>query len=141
MKNKLVHNIIHHAIGKFLSFIAALWASGLVSAFFEKKSSQNLWGISSEKSVLSGDAYHAIQSTLTVIIGFIVLLFVDYLIETKKHIALWEKTKQMSPVVVAETKRYFLLSISESKKYVTAMNYYMKKLYENRINKNPKSNF
>ena len=140
MKSKLAHNIIHHAVGKFLTFIAALWASGFVSAFFEKKSAQNLWGVGGEKSVISSDTYHAIQSSLSVIIGFIVLLIADYLIETKKHIALWEKLKKIFPVVLAETKRYFILSLSESKKYISAVNSYLKKIYENRMHKKTNSN-
>jgi len=140
MKSKLVHNIIHHAVGKFLGFIAALWASGLVSAFFERKSSKNLWGVSGEKTALSSETYHKIEACLSVIIGFIVLLFVDYLIETKKHIALWEQVKKLSPIVVREGKRYFILSIAESKRYVAATNHYMKKLYGKMTNKTANPN-
>lgn len=108
MKHKLYHHIVHHAIGKFIGFIAALWASGLVSAFFEKKSSRNLWGVDSEKAVLDSDTYKTIESSLSVMIGFIVLLFVDYLVETKKHISLWNYLVRKMPVVRAEVTKYIM---------------------------------
>lgn len=108
MKHKLYHHIVHHAVGKFIGFMTALWASGLVSAFFEKKSSQNLWGVSSEKAVLDSETYKLIESSLSVMIGFSVLLFVDYLVETKKHIVFWNYCKAKMPVVKAEVVKYVM---------------------------------
>lgn len=113
MKHKLYHHIAHHAVGKFIGFIAALWASGLVSAFFERKSSQNLWGVDSEKAVLDSETYKMIESSLSVMIGFIVLLFVDYLVETKKHVALWNYCKGKMPVVRAEIVKYVMKGKNE----------------------------
>lgn len=108
MKHSLIHHAKHHLIGKFIGFMAALWASGLVSAFFEKKSSRNLWGIAGQKAAVSSDTYKAIESSLSVIIGFIALLFVDYLVETKKHILFWNFLKSKAPLLRAEMQAYFI---------------------------------
>lgn len=106
MNKSLIHHAKHHLVGKFISFIAALWASGLVSAFFEKKSSKNLWGISGDKAAISSDTYQAIESSISIIIGFAALLFVDYLIETGKHIVFLNFIKSKAPFVQAEIQKF-----------------------------------
>lgn len=110
MKKKLTKYILSQAVSKFMSFITGMWASGLVSAFFDRKNSENLWGLQGDKKVLNSESYQMVENILAILIGFMVLLLVDYIIETKKHVLVWEKAQKRFPVFVDETKRYISLS-------------------------------
>jgi hypothetical protein len=70
---KILRYLYDEAIGRFLGFVIAMSASGLVSKFFETRSLRNLWGITAKKKVISKDAFENYEWIASVIIGFIVL--------------------------------------------------------------------
>lgn len=122
MKKKIIKHIINQGISRFMGFVMGLWASRLTATFFDKKNAENLWGLTAEKTVLNSENYNMIEMIISVMIGFCVLLIVDFILESKKHIVLLEKIQKHSPIIVYETKRYLILSQT----YVKTMYYKFK---------------
>lgn len=89
-RKKILRYVYDEAIGRFLGFIIAFSASGLVSRFFETRSFKNLWGITAKKKVISKEAFENYEWIASVAIGFIVLeLYNKYLKDSiDKYIAL-----------------------------------------------------
>ena len=95
---KILRYLYDEAIGRFLGFIIAMSASGLVAKFFETRSFKNLWGITARKKVISKETFENYEWIASVIIGFIVLeLYNKYLKESIEKYAsiVFAKTKEL----------------------------------------------
>ncbi|MEO6305350.1 MAG: hypothetical protein ABIP51_19470, partial [Bacteroidia bacterium] len=78
--------LVNQAIGNFIGFVIGLSVTHLFSHYaLERRGLKNLFGITGRKKVIVSDVPEWIQWTLSVIVGFIALEFVNYFIETKKH--------------------------------------------------------
>jgi hypothetical protein len=69
--------------GNFAGFVVGLSATGLVSRFFETRSIRNLWGIASKKTVVSKDAFSALEWIISIVIGFIVFEIMTRVVKEK----------------------------------------------------------
>jgi hypothetical protein len=106
---KILRYFYDEAIGRFLGFIIAMSASGLVSKFFETRSFRNLWGITAKKKVISKESFENYEWIASVVIGFIVLeLYNTYLKESiEKYAAIgFRKTREMINANLIEVPFY-----------------------------------
>jgi hypothetical protein len=59
-------------IGSFTGFLIGIWASSLVSHFFATRSIRNLWGLTSNKTLVSKQEFNALEWMASVLVGYIV---------------------------------------------------------------------
>jgi type III secretory pathway component EscU len=109
MKVKIYRHVINHFVAQLVGFIAALWAADFVSVLFERKNQKNLWGLTGSKPVLSVSTYQTLELVVSVSIGFIVLLLIDYFFE-KKFILVKEISKKTATHVVIKFKEIMTTS-------------------------------
>ena len=76
MKTQQPTNIFRYLtdqfIGSFTGFVIGIWASTLVSHFFATRSINNLWGLTSRKTIVSKQTFGAMEWIASVLIGYIV---------------------------------------------------------------------
>lgn len=58
--------------GSFLGFVIGMWATNVVSWFFETRNIYNLWGFKARKTVISKEAFENIEWLLSIIFGFFI---------------------------------------------------------------------
>jgi hypothetical protein len=66
---KYAYNVL---TGNLLGFIVGMWATGLVSQFFETRSIHNLFGFRAKKTVIDKETFAWLEWSASVIVGFIV---------------------------------------------------------------------
>ena len=59
-------------IGSFTGFLIGIWASSLVAHFFATRSIRNLWGLTSNKTLVSKQEFSALEWMASVLVGYIV---------------------------------------------------------------------
>jgi hypothetical protein len=69
--------------GHFLGFIVGTTATGLVSAFFETRKMSNLWGLTANKTIVSGATFRFLQWFFALAVGFIAFEIVNNLMKEK----------------------------------------------------------
>jgi hypothetical protein len=69
--------------GHFLGFIVGTSAAGFVSTFFETRKISNLWGLTSSKTVVSGDTFRFLEWSCSLVAGFIAFEVVNNLAKEK----------------------------------------------------------
>ncbi|WMJ75186.1 hypothetical protein RCC89_18745 [Cytophagaceae bacterium ABcell3] len=67
----------------FVGFLTGMGVAGLLSSFFETRSIKNLWGLASKKTIVSKTEYEFMETAISFIAGFIVLMLVRYLFRKK----------------------------------------------------------
>lgn len=86
--------VVNQALGNLIGFIIGLSVTHFFSHYvIEKRGVNNLFGLAGRKKVIVNDTPEWLQWTLSVIIGFIALEFVNHFIETKKHHIMWQFLK------------------------------------------------
>ena len=100
MRVKIYYHVFHNFIAEFLAFLAALWAADFVSVLFEKKNQKNLWGLTGNKTVLSSITYHHIESAVSVIVGFLMIMMVNYFFKKKLTVVISFSKKAAQAVFV-----------------------------------------
>ena len=84
MKGKRFLNyFINEVIGRFTGFIIGMWATKVVSIFFEKRGINNLWGLTAKKKVLDKITFENIEWIVSLVIGFIVYEIISRFIKDK----------------------------------------------------------
>jgi hypothetical protein len=74
--------------GNLLGFIVGMWATGLVSQFFETRSLHNLFGFRSKKTLVDKTTFAWLEWSASVIVGFIVFEIVQKVVMEKVN-ELW----------------------------------------------------
>lgn len=96
-KKKIQNFIVNQVLGNFVGFVVGVSATHFFTHHvLEKKGLNNLFGFSKRKTVLVNDIPVWLQWTLSVVVGFIVLEFINYLIKTKRHLFVWNYIKMAS---------------------------------------------
>jgi hypothetical protein len=76
MKTQQATNIFRYFtdqfIGSFSGFVVGIWASSLVSHFFATRRINNLWGLTSTKTIVTKQTFGAMEWIASVFIGYIV---------------------------------------------------------------------
>jgi hypothetical protein len=76
MKKQPSRNIFRYFsdqfIGSFTGFIIGIWATSLVSHFFATRSIKNLWGLTSNKTLVDKQTLNILQWVASVFVGYIV---------------------------------------------------------------------
>ena len=87
--------VINQALGNFVGFIVGMSVTHMFSHYvLEKRSFKNLFGLAGRKKVQVNDIPEWLQWTISAIIGWIALEYVNHLIQTKKHILAWNYIKK-----------------------------------------------
>jgi len=71
-KKRILKYLYDQLTGNFAGFIVGMSATGFVSNFFETRSIKNLWGITSKKTIVDKDTFHAMEWIISIVIGFVV---------------------------------------------------------------------
>lgn len=82
-------------LGNLVGFIVGMWVVTTFShEVLERKSIKNLFGLAGRKKVVVDEIPHWLQSTLSILIGFIVLELINHFFRTKKYLLLWDLIKK-----------------------------------------------
>ncbi len=94
-RKKIQHFIFNQAIGNFIGFVIALSVTRMFSHYVtERRNIHNLFGLAGRKKIVVNDTPEWLQWTLSAVVGFIVLEFVNHLIQTKQHVLAWNYIKK-----------------------------------------------
>jgi hypothetical protein len=69
--------------GTFTGFVVAIWATGIVSHFFETRSIKNLWGLTSRKTIVDKQTFGMLEWLASAIVGYIVFEIVIRVIKNQ----------------------------------------------------------
>jgi Flp pilus assembly pilin Flp len=69
--------------GHFLGFIVGTSATSFVSTFFETRKISNLWGLTSSKTIVSGDTFRFLEWFCALVVGFIAFVVVNNLVKER----------------------------------------------------------
>ncbi|HEY0029942.1 MAG TPA: hypothetical protein VGC65_04235 [Bacteroidia bacterium] len=95
-KKKIKDFVWKQAIGNLIGFIVGMSVTNLFSHYVtERRGLSNLFGLAGRKKVVVNDAPEWVQWSLSVIVGFIALEFVNHLIQNKKHVIVWSYIKKL----------------------------------------------
>ena len=117
--------------GNFIGFLIGVFATGLVSKFFETRSFKNLWGLTAKKTVVDKDTFHALEWIISILIGFIAFeivtkvvkaqleknfptykrIFFRWIVRENVHVKL-----RSANVVLAEKRTVFIASVHQGVK-------------------------
>ncbi|MBP6828209.1 MAG: hypothetical protein KA165_16715 [Saprospiraceae bacterium] len=79
--SKFTKFVAGELINLSVGYLAGLWASSLVSKFFVKKGLVNIWGLTAKREALSKDDYGWLLFVASYLIGLIVMVSVNYLMQ------------------------------------------------------------
>lgn len=79
--SKFTKFVAGELINLSVGYLAGLWASSLVSKFFVKKGLVNIWGLTAKREALSKDDYGWLLFIASYLIGLIVMVCVNYLMQ------------------------------------------------------------
>lgn len=93
-KTYLTKVVIQKAIGNLVGFAIALLVSNSFTHYVtERRSIKNLFGLAGRKKVVVNDMPEWFQYGVSLLLGFLVLEFINYFFESKKHIMIWDFIK------------------------------------------------
>jgi hypothetical protein len=91
---KIKEFIGKQALGNLVGYIIGLSVTHSFTHYFrERRGINNLFGLAGRKKVVVNDIPIWMQWTISVVVGFIVLEFINYSIQTKKHVLIWNYLK------------------------------------------------
>jgi hypothetical protein len=82
-KKRVINYMIDAIAERFIGFIVGMWASGLVSLFFETRNLKNLWGLRSHKTLITKSSYEELEWWVAAIVGFIAYEIVNQFLKDK----------------------------------------------------------
>ena len=93
-KSKIRSIFFQKTMGNLIGFVIGMAVTNLFShQVLEKKSIKNLFGLTKRKEILVNDIPEWLQFSISVLAGFIVLELINHMIETKKHMVIWNFIK------------------------------------------------
>lgn len=92
--------VINQALGNFVGFVVGMSVTQLFTHHvLEKRGFNNLFGLAGRKKVVVNDIPEWLQWTISAIVGYIALEYINHLVQTKKHIRVWNYVKKrLAPV-------------------------------------------
>jgi hypothetical protein len=91
---KVISKIFDEVIASGIGWVAGILSIDLLDKFFIKKSIWNFGGIFSKRVAVSKDEFSLLEWLLTAIIGFVVMILVNKLINSKLIKKKFSKTQQ-----------------------------------------------
>lgn len=93
---KIKNFILDKALGNLVGFVVGMWVVATFShEVLERKSIKNLFGLVKRKKVVVNEIPEWLQSTLSILIGYIVLEMINHFFRSKKHILIWNYFKKV----------------------------------------------
>ena len=87
--------IVQQSLGNLVGFIVGMWVSTTFTHhILERRSIHNLFGILRRKKVLVNDIPHWLQTTISILIGFLVLELINYFFQNKLYLLVWKYIKR-----------------------------------------------
>jgi hypothetical protein len=74
-KQKRTHILRYFAdkmAGTFTGFLVGMWATGIVTHFFETRSIRNLWGLTAKKTLVSKHTFGMLEWIASALVGYFV---------------------------------------------------------------------
>ena len=82
-KKRVINYLIDAITERFIGFLVGMWASGLISLFFETRNIKNLWGLRAHKTIVSKSSYEELEWWVAAIVGFVVYELVNHFLKDK----------------------------------------------------------
>jgi hypothetical protein len=71
-KTNLIRYFIDKITGTFTGFLVGMWATGIVTHFFETRSIRNLWGLTARKTLVSKHTFGILEWIASALVGYFV---------------------------------------------------------------------
>jgi hypothetical protein len=116
---KYAYNVL---TGNLWGFIVGMWATGLVSHFFETRSIHNLFGFRAKKTLVDKATFAWLEWTASVIVGFIVFEIIQKVImeRVNEHWPVYEPKIKAS---IKERGYVQTVKLCASRSYELIINY------------------
>jgi hypothetical protein len=87
----IVDFVSKQALGNIIGFAVGLWVSKTFThAVMERKRLDNLFGLLHRKTTIVNEIPNWLQTTISILVGYISLEIVHYFLQSKQFIALWK---------------------------------------------------
>jgi hypothetical protein len=94
-KENIIDIFIQQILGNLVGFAVGLWVTNTFTHYVtEKRSLKNLFGMAGRKKIVVNETPEWVQYSLSFILGFIALELINYFFQTKKHLLIWNFTKE-----------------------------------------------
>jgi hypothetical protein len=87
----IVDFVSKQALGNIIGFAVGLWVSKTFThAVMERKRLDNLFGLLHRKTTIVNEIPNWLQTTISILVGYIALEIVHYFLQSKQFIAIWK---------------------------------------------------
>ena len=103
----IVDFITKQALGNIIGIAVGLWVSKTFThSVLERRSLNNLFGLGHRKTTIVNEIPYWLQTTISILVGYIALEIVHYFLKSKQFIALWKMIqKKLRPYIVQLKQR------------------------------------
>lgn len=87
----IIDFISKQALGNIIGIAVGLWVSKTFThSVLERRSINNLFGLGYRKSTIVNEIPYWLQTTISIMVGYIALEIVHYFLQSKQFIAIWK---------------------------------------------------
>jgi hypothetical protein len=108
--------------GNLLGFIVGMWATGLVSHFFETRSIHNLFGFRAKKTLVDKTTFAWLEWSASVIVGFVVFEIIQKVIMERVN-EYWPLYEPKIKASIKERGYIQTIRLCASRSYELVINY------------------
>lgn len=103
----IVDFITKQALGNIIGIAVGLWVSKTFThSVLESRSLNNLFGLGHRKTTIVNEIPAWLQTTISILVGYIALEIVHYFLKSKQFIALWNRIrKKLAPYIIQLKQR------------------------------------
>jgi hypothetical protein len=80
---KLLKYFFDKLAGSFTGFLMGMWATGIVTHFFETRGIRNLWGLTARKTLVSKQTFGILEWVASALVGYIVFEIVVRIVKNQ----------------------------------------------------------
>ncbi|MES2727525.1 MAG: hypothetical protein V4643_10520 [Bacteroidota bacterium] len=97
----IIDFITKQALGNIIGIAVGLWVSKTFThSVLEHRNLNNLFGLAHRKTTIVNEIPHWLQTTISILVGYIALEIVHYFLKSKQFIALWNMMqKKLTPYI------------------------------------------
>lgn len=102
----IVDFITKQALGNIIGIAVGLWVSKTFThSVLERRNIHNLFGLGHRKTTIVNEIPQWLQTTISILVGYIALEMVHYFLQSKQFIALWKMMKKNLIPYLAKLKQ------------------------------------
>ncbi len=80
---KVFRYLFDKLTGTFTGFLVGMWATGIVSHFFETRSIRNLWGLTARKALVNKQTFGMLEWIASALVGYLVFEIVIRIVKNQ----------------------------------------------------------